>query len=390
MNTPEKGRRGRALLAGVMIAQTIVLGACGRETVRPDSLGTRWTMTEIARFGGAEEGLASLNVILDLQFAHDSGIWVLDGQTQTIRRFDLAGGEPRIVARRGKGPGELEMANGMRPAPGGEMWARDFGNQRLSRYDSAGRFVGQHILPPHSYEYRWGATVDSAGRVVDMLYVRDADSLKRVIVSFAPDGSGADTSAFPTRCSDQPIPAPNVPGRDGGFVGRPYAPELLMRLAAQGDIWCGRTDRYALRRFSRGQDAPVAQVNADSGMVPVSAAARDSSITEMEEELRRIGGPAIPWNQDMVPHSRPAIRSLVTDDQDRLWVMRDRADGSAGFDVWDRAGARLATVDLDGSLRPASTFRVHRGMIAIIVRDEHDVPSVAVFRISEQAGVSRE
>ncbi len=365
---------------GVVATAFVVLACAGGPAA--ESSTSQWILTEVARYGGAEEGLASFNVVLDLQFAHDASLWVLDGQTQTIRRFDAGSGAATLVAGRGKGPGELEMANGVRRAPDGEMWARDFGNNRLSRYTSDGRFRGQHILPPHSYEYRWGATVDSSGRVIDLLYVPDADSMKRAIVSFGADGSAPDTSDFPLACSDVPPAVPNIPGRDGGFVSLPYAADLLVRLSAQGELWCGRSDQYAFRRFQRVRASHVAQVSSDSATVPVSEAARDSAIATTEEELRRIGGPATPWNHDLVPRTRPAIRSLATDDEDRLWVLRDRVDGSVGFDVWDSEGRRLATAEIPPSLRPASTFRVHRGKLAIIVRDQDDVPSVAIFSVS--------
>lgn len=364
----------------VCIMLTGGLLGCAPEPKQAEDTST-WSLLSSAEFGGAEDGVASLNVVLDLQIASDSSVWVLDGPTQSLRRFRHLGDTGQYVATSGSGPGELGMANGFRLGPNDEMWLRDFGNQRLSRYGMSGAFLGQNSLPPHSYEYRWNASVDSQGLITDVLFVPDADSSKRALVTFARDGSVADTFPFPQSCPSQTLGAQSIPGRTGGFVGLPFSPSPLIHLDREGLLWCARTDIYEILGFARGQLGSVARIIADSGRLPVSEIERDSAISTLRSELNQIGGAATLWDESLVPRFRPALRGLTRDDKGRLWVLREIARRNYMLDVWNLTGSRVASIHVPSELRPTSLIRVKHNRIALVARDEDGVPTIAVFTI---------
>lgn len=354
--------------------------SCAPASTPPATVGT-WSLNKYAEFGGADDGAASLSIVLDFQIAADSSVWVLDGPTQSLRRFRSVGDTGRFVATSGRGPGELGMANGFRLGPRNEMWVRDFGNQRLNRYAVTGEFVGQNSLPPHSYEYRWNASVDDQGLITDVLFVPDADSSKRAIVTFALDAAVADTFPFPPGCPNQTLGAQSIPGRAGGFVGLPFSTSALIHLDRDGVLWCARNDAYEILGFARGRPSPLTRITADSGRLPVSATERDSAIKSFRTEMNQIGGAAIQWDEELVPRFRPALRGMTRDEDGRLWVLREISGRDFVLDVWDASGSRVAIIAVPSALRPTPLIRVRHNRVAMVARDADGVPTIAVFSI---------
>lgn len=340
----------------------------------------RWRLQEIARVGGSDEGLASFNDIRDLQLDDKGQLWVLDFQLSSLRLFGADGRPIKEVARRGAGPGELGRTNGFRPLPDGRLVARDYSNRRWTLFAPDGSFASQARGDFTSYGYRWEAGVDREGRVVEQTSVRRGDSGALVLVRWSADFTRADTTEFPTGCVDGEMPPSGIEGKSG-FVGIPFAPRVVSTLSPTGALWCASTDGYVVRRIPFGANAADRELKRTVPRVPIARAVRDSAIAAVQEFLVKIGGPVKPWNPATVARDRGPIVALETDEQDRLWVLRETPQGPLELDVWDARGAHVASLPVPLTYQYSPLFRIRGDRIAMVVLDADDLPTIVMARI---------
>jgi len=87
-----------------------------------------------------------LGAIADMDLLPNGNILVLDEQAHQILEFDREGALVRTLGRDGQGPGEIRGAVELEVAPDGQIWLLDFGNMRITRWDSGGALVGSSLL----------------------------------------------------------------------------------------------------------------------------------------------------------------------------------------------------------------------------------------------------
>lgn len=363
-----------------------MLGACALLLDATDAgAQAKWTLTEVARIGGADEGLASFNDIRDLQLGDDGKVWVLDFQTRDLRLFAADGTPIKVVARRGQGPGEIANSNGFRRLPDGRMVVRDHSNRRLNVYSADGNSLGQHELISMGYGYRLEAGVDREGRFLELVGVRNGTEYRRVVTRTTAGLVSKDTVDAPTpiACSPLPPPPKAVPGKNG-FAGYPFSPSFQHAFAARGAVWCASTGEYRIRRFPFGAAVHDLEVQLDVPRIPIAKAARDSAIAGMKAFLDRIGGALEPVDYDKVPRDRGALLGFESDERERLWVIRETREGKAEVDVWDANGRRIATIAPGWRAPSFPLLRVHRDRLAIVLLDEDDLPTIHVFKVESK------
>lgn len=351
--------------------------------VAPVDAQTRWRLVEVARVGGADEGLASFNEIIDLQLSDDGKLWVLDRQSQSLRLFAADGTPIREVARRGRGPGELSNANGVRRGADGRIWVRDHSNQRIVAFAPDGSVREQVMAPSFGYGWRWDGVVDGDGQMLEMIGVQRGEERVGMLQRRSADGARADTVAMPGTCSELPKPVSAIRGRSG-FATRPFAPRYMTVIAADGAVWCAHSDEYSVRRFAFGAARHDRQLTLSAPRVPIPRAERDTAIAQMQRTLIRIGGAVEPWDPSSVPRDRGALRWFEEDDTGRLWVLRQRPDQRFEFDVWDRVGRRIAIVDAPPLNDYFPLYRIVNGRLVAVILDEDELPVVVIFQIQER------
>lgn len=365
--------RARALIVLVLLS-----------LVAAPTLGAqaRWRLQELYRVGDADEGLGSFNNIRDFQLDARNQLWVLDFQTRTLRLFGADGTPIKELARRGQGPGEIANANGFRPTPDGRMVMRDHSNARFNVYAADGTPLPSVTAMSYGYGYLWDAAFDGQGRLVEMATVRKGEEYERALLRWSTDFARADTMNLPaTACSPLPPPRNGIRGRQG-FAGYPFEPRLAWTIDADGAFWCANTDEYRIRRFAFGATAHDRELTLpNQPRIPIPNAERDSAIRALEEFLTRIGGATDPWDKGSVKRDIGPLQGFTADDQGRLWVLRELPGRRFEFDVWDRAGRRIAVVPVQARRSFAPIYRIRGDRLALLTQDDDDVPVVVVHRI---------
>lgn len=363
--------------AALTLLASLTLGAAP-----PLEAQARWRLQELYRVGDAEEGLGSFNNIRDFQLDASNQLWVLDFQTRTLRLFAADGTPIKELARRGQGPGEIANANGFRPAPDGRMVMRDYSNARFNIYGRDGAPLPSVTAISSGYGYLWDAAFDRQGRLVELATVRRGESFERVLLRWNVDLARADTMNLPaTACSQLPPPRNGIRGQQG-FAGYPFEPRIIWTIDGDGAFWCAHTDEYRIRRIAFGASTHDRELTLPNlPRIPIPTAERDSAIRALEEFLTRIGGAADPWDKGSIKRDIGPLQGFTADDQGRLWALRELPGGRFEFDVWDRAGRRIAVVPVRTRRSFFPIVRIRGDRLGLLTLDEDDVPVIVVHRI---------
>lgn len=348
--------------------------ACGGE--RGGSEVPQWTLRETLRIGEGDEGPTSFSWVKGIAEGSDGRIYIYEHSTQDIRMFDAAGAHLKTIGRKGAGPGELGNAEGIVFAADGNLWVRDAENARFTIFDADGTYKDSWTMQYCWSQGTWAPHV-TPGRLVD--WDCDPGSRTNRILGYRTDKSGVDSIATQAECGDQALNEAATwitrTERMTSYRQIPYAPRAAGTFDATGSTWCApNTGRYEIIRIGSAGD--TVRVALDVPPLPVTAAERDSVIKEIESR----GPTGLDFSR--IPATKPAIARLTVDDQNRLWVRRDKAEGGILFDIIAPSGQHEATVALDGvRTNTWSPFVVRGDVVLLVIVGEDDVPQVGRFVI---------
>jgi sugar lactone lactonase YvrE len=98
-------------------------------------------------------------------------LYVVDAGNHRIQRFDVSEDQPRLIdiwGKEGNQNGQFYYPYDLALASDGTVLVCEYGNQRLQRFDHAGKWIaswgGPGFEPGQLYQ-PWGLTIDSHDRV---------------------------------------------------------------------------------------------------------------------------------------------------------------------------------------------------------------------------------
>jgi len=342
------------LPSGTIVVQNRAAGAWDEDSA--------WVLTDAVTIGSQNDGgNAVFGRVADIALDRGGRVYVLDGMTAEIRVFASDGSYIRTIGGRGHGPGEFELATGMRLDPRDRLWVLNQGNQRYSVFDTSGVLLRE--FPRHT--------------TVFVLEWRDG--------VFGPTGDLFDMLLFPTRNGMEPgcarydtlaqefvdtLPCPKLPeGTPFGF-GR-IVPTPL-------GWWVGAATDYRLWQLTRAGDT-VRVVEREHEPVRLSTAQRDSirdTMHVLRRRARDAAGPPIPEHQRI-------FETIVVDDRGHVWVQLSRTPDErvTSFDVFDPEGRYLGAVKAPFAVEWNPTPVVRGDRVAFVTTDEPGAQFVVTARI---------
>lgn len=358
----------------------IFAAACGAAGAREGSPGfpdtdTRRRGAITVREVSVSDSDASFTAVHALDVDSRGAVYVPDTYQQRVTVLGPDGTVLRSFGRRGSGPGEFRSVRSVQVLPGDSLMAYD---------PSLGRVT---VFPPGSNQVAYSVTFGSKGPVpFDVRRTRDNSAF---VALFRPE------FAF-------------TPGAD--FRGR----KDHIRLLALDGTPVRDLLTFPSKSFLVAQNSIMPHPFGNEGFGRLDSKNRlhfvwsDSlAAAQYDLEGRRIGGFAIPYTapeitrqdhadalaaipdavkarftpplQDSLPERWPAVRDVIVDDQDRLWMA---IAGNTG------QGAEWATFTTDGTyvgsvLIPTGTdVRQVRGNLVYGSRmNDDDVPHVVVYEM---------
>jgi hypothetical protein len=375
----------------LVVAAGIVAVAASHPSPRRGSASTTWTLVEDLRIGGADAGPKSFNEVRGIVATKSGNIFVLDYKTTEIRVFDSHGTFLRLAARKGQGPGEILMANGLAIGQDDIVWVNDASNRRYSQFSADGHFIKQLSVPISQITYIWEGAIDAKGQALDpLISVRGAklDPVSGRVLSeqrsriIHADGT-ADTVAYPSCPGDVPLPNPasmRFNRADGAItiVGLPFLARQQIAVTRSGTVWCTPSSEYRLFVGPLG-GALKEVVHLTVPPVPVSAEERKHGLDRIDS-LVSVGWKMESGDPSLTPHVKPQISKLYADDMSRVWVRRAPwPDPEQAFDVFDATGTQVARVTTKGTAGPS--VWIAGNYLYTTVTGDDDAPIVVRYKI---------
>lgn len=346
-----------------------------------------WRLVEEVRFGDLDDGPASFGEIRGIAVTKTGTMFVLDFATRELRLFDARGQFLRVVARRGRGPGELEFPTGVVVSDDDQVIVSDPGQDRFSIYAADGRFLRQLRISIRGFGDFWHGTVDAAGRIIDFpvrvsvagidprtQYPRTEDRVRRI----AQNGI-ADTLAFP-RCGP-PVPTVVYRAREGYNTSfeLPFWLNPQTIVTRRGTVWCSPLGEYRLAVGVLG--APLREVvHMDVPPLPVRADQRRHAIDAHAAMVKSIGGTLVAGNPTAIPATAPVIEQIIGDDVGGVWVQRTVPAGAqTALDIFDATGRWIGMIR--SSARIGLVTVISGNTLLTVIPGDDDVPTVVRYRI---------
>jgi hypothetical protein len=265
--------------------------------------------------GGEESADYVFASISSVAVSGDGTIFVLDQKDWNVKVFDRDGKFLRKFGQAGEGPGVLSRPRSIHCTGRDEVVVVEM-NRRLSFFKLSGEFVRTVSAGTLNF---MDACPDSKGNFfVSVMAMEEANpryELRKV------DGGLKDLFAV------ESSPMPNTE-RDGF---NPFFPVLRWAPLPGDRVVCGWAEKYEFRvHDAAGRIVRKIQMDPD----PVSISKED--IDERTEGVP----PSLKQNMK-IPKHYPAFRYLLTDDEDRIYVLTwERPPDLKGFyfDVFDREG----------------------------------------------------
>ncbi|HUF67468.1 MAG TPA: hypothetical protein VMM79_02365 [Longimicrobiales bacterium] len=296
---------------------------------------------------------------------------IADDAAPRIRLFSLDGSFIGSAAAEGDGPGEARSVHGIWFTGAGGLLFVDTRRQQLTELDAERRFVATTRLP---------------GFPVAMAYERSRDAVVMGVMDFLRNTVSIQrwqrgSASFTTLRESI---SPPVADAEGG-------PPLFVTFASRpsGGFVAGEGTVYRVWSFTAtGEDGAVTwsrDVQRSRRTPREIAAERDRQEAAFQRLSRRGANPEGAPRPEIDPLRRHFYGdAFAFDDKDRLWVRAGRSAGTerSVFDVFDPAGAYLGEVAVPVRLaQEGRTFVIQGDLLAVVVLDELDVPTVSVWRI---------
>lgn len=349
-----------------------------------------WTLEEELRIGSFDEaGPATFGQLRGLTVTEDGHIVVLEALAQELRVFGADGEHLATYGGKGEGPGELQGAWGLMRDGDDQIWVPDQQNARMSVYQPADGFRESFPFHVFSWGFIWRGAMTEDGRILKPSITIDPER-RELLRIWDRRMDLVDSVPLPSRPEIEPENRPGSfyyeasGGVPRGFLSVPYYPRGESLLDPRGVFWsteAGDPSYRIVQWAPEGDTTLVLELTRPP--IAVTEAERDSAIESARESLMDTGVEgAARQDWSKIPEVKPAVRSMFLAEDGRLWV-EATTDTLATYDVFDRDGRYVGTVETTLNIWPWVAPVVRGDRIWAVVTDEFDVPYVVRARITD-------
>ncbi|MCG8469033.1 MAG: hypothetical protein MJB57_12650 [Gemmatimonadetes bacterium] len=341
----------------------------------------RWTLSEVARFGGYDAPSPELQFgsIVGFEVDNRGRVILLDRAAREVRVFHETG-PVRTVGGEGAGPGEFLNPFGIDLDPRGRLWVADAQTGRYTVFDSAGVQVSTVPRELAGWGMPWGGGFGADGELYEPSYDSDPSrGESRAFIRYDVQGGLRATDSIPLPFHIPEFYRVELPDNYRLFRV-PFTPRLRWVFDGSGGFWFGLTDTYRLiHRTFRGDTLMIVERSFDPDPV------RSGDIEEALEALDLPEGLRPGIDRSRIPSTKPVFSTFSVDRLGYLWVFRADAGGSSVVgDIFDPGGIFLGTLALELSLFPPPVITAER--VYAIVSDDLGAQQLVIYRLSRSAG----
>jgi hypothetical protein len=284
----------------------------------------------------------------------DGRILVADGLDHDVRVFSASGAFLFAIGRRGSGPGEFIGPCCLTFSRDGQLWVKDFGNNRYSVFalERSGARLLRTVMSATNPVGFLDPISWSGNGFVDLASGFDAERREfRLIRSFVDEaGKARRVDTLPEPSPDQLASFVVGSGQGSAAYAQPFGSKALHALGPNGEHAFAASGTYSVRwDDSLGRSLRVVK----RMMVgPKLSAAERGRATRTLEGIARQTGVAVGRLPFGVPSNKPSLDRLGFDSDGRLWVQRTSLDGQPReADVYARDGEWIAQMRWPANVR---------------------------------------
>ena len=331
--------------------------------------GEAWRVVEqlrIGSVGGDASGPLFTNGLIGASLGPEGEIFILDFTADELTRVDGDGGNPRLVAREGEGPGELQVPAGMGWDDQQRLWIAG-GRGRYTVFGASGKLLQTYPRPGiGSSRRQYPLVFEEAGTFIDE--VPEAGGIR--FLRMGADGEIVERLGRLSSEVADGLP-PISPGQEAyRYALNHYQPRNRWAVTPHGTAWVVRTDKLQLYELD---------LRTGERLRVVQTVHRDGLKLSREDEKRiREGLAEAGLRRADVHLARPIVQSIhLTDDGFVLVQIAEEVgeDGNA-FDVFSPVGQFLGTVIMPFRPPPQSGFTVDGDTLLGVAVTELDEPYV--------------
>ena len=311
----------------------------------------------------------------------DGNVYVLDGQAQDVRVFDPNGSYLRRIVRRGRGPAEIEGANGLFVDSDNTVWLNDPGNGRYMHVDTDGNELKTVKRQMTQYRYTWVGGVDRSGWVWEHVQhgIEDDAILSEGILhhrsfffskGFGPAGEVDSILLADARGTSIRLPR--------GFADMPFAPEHLVVFDLTDGFWITSGATYDVVHVNISGDTTLSISNT-APPVPVSDSAFQARMERLDQFMERAG--RVDVDGSAIPRTYPTITQIIPDRSGGVWVRRPSDKALFLVDRYDATGMYLGSAACDARIPLYYTALAVGDVLYAITLGDMDVPYVVRYRL---------
>lgn len=289
--------------------------------------------------------------VTGLDVTSDGRMVVADRSSNNIKILRPDGSLVDTLGRSGEGPGEFQVLTGVRVGQEDSLFAYDFQQARLTVFAPASPYEVARMVPFSRAEgsastvYVLGETILATfgGGAIDPedgLITRDPRPVRRV----DNDGTPTDTLLL---VEQRRIVLDMGSGGIAGLEAVPFDRRGVLAQGPDDRLYYGSTDSLHIEAFAAdGSSEVVASIPVDP--VPVTAAARDSALSDVDKGL-------LSSVESAMPQTKPSFTDLVVASDGRLWVQRPQETPDREMVTWwvldpENQTIRIARLPEDVSL----------------------------------------
>jgi hypothetical protein len=316
----------------------------------------------------------------DFDVDTDGHIYILDYQAQQVRVFAPDGQFVRALAARGRGPGEISGANGVRFDSEGNAWIHDPGNSRVTIMRPTGEILNEMEWRTRSFGYSWRGG-GFQGRYWD--FTADSDPEEMDQTGVVTSSSTSFLSAFgETQQADTRLLLGTSSGsyirfRGSSAMSIPFRAHGSIAFDPAGAVWSAERT-YRITRFSLSGDTTLV-IEASPERARVTPEERAEAIASIQRGMERAGPVEIDW--DVIPQRKSPTAEVIPGDEGGVWVRRETPGGEV-FDVFDAEGSYIGSAFAGSASSSLVKPVVHGDRIYAVSKGEDGTPVVVRLRLA--------
>jgi hypothetical protein len=352
------------------------------------SAGPEWRVASVPELEiGREDGPVEYQFqsIAGVVRRGDGSLVVADEGASEVRLYDAAGSFVHATGRRGDGPGEYRLINGIGPGRDDTIWVYDFGLRRFTLLGADLELL-RTVTVKADLSSLLAVGMLAAGEFV----VRESWTSRAQTAELTPglrrdpaaiallDATGAlrDTIALT-------LGREVIISSEGGraTMGTPVIARAATAAIAEAGVVVGDQEVWELRVYT--PDGELRRIMRRTGVdlrlggadVEAAINTRLATVPVPEQPALRLALEALPR-----PATRPAYDGVLVDDSGHIWAAEwsARSNAPAAWAVFDSAGRYLGDVAMPMGFRPLS---MKNGLLAGVWRDDVGVERVRVYRL---------